>query len=127
MKASPELVGVTFEDIALFFSREEWSLLDECQRQLYLNVMLENFELVSSLDLTVISDLDLTLQFPGPIPQVVCKSSLRYTHKPRPPATPQPRPPFNLSEYAIKLKTWRQPRPPASPGLWELEKSGASA
>ncbi|KAK1329816.1 hypothetical protein QTO34_009999 [Cnephaeus nilssonii] len=42
-------VGVTFEDIALYFSREEWSLLDEGQRQLYLNVMLENFELVSSL------------------------------------------------------------------------------
>ncbi|KAK1329812.1 hypothetical protein QTO34_009995 [Cnephaeus nilssonii] len=43
------VVGVTFEDIALYFSREEWSLLDEGQRQLYLNVMLENFELVSSL------------------------------------------------------------------------------
>ncbi|XP_036151923.1 zinc finger protein 211-like isoform X3 [Myotis myotis] len=42
-------VGVTFEDIALYFSREEWSLLDEGQRQLYLNVMLDNFELVSSL------------------------------------------------------------------------------
>ncbi|XP_036151939.1 zinc finger protein 547-like isoform X7 [Myotis myotis] len=42
-------VGVTFEDIALYFSREEWSLLDEGQRQLYLNVMLENFELLSSL------------------------------------------------------------------------------
>ncbi|XP_014392302.1 PREDICTED: zinc finger protein 445 isoform X5 [Myotis brandtii] len=54
--AAPELscrpeVGVTFEDIALYFSREEWSLLDESQRQLYLNVMLENFELISSLDL----------------------------------------------------------------------------
>ncbi|XP_014392300.1 PREDICTED: zinc finger protein 211 isoform X3 [Myotis brandtii] len=52
--AAPELscrpeVGVTFEDIALYFSREEWSLLDESQRQLYLNVMLENFELISSL------------------------------------------------------------------------------
>nr|KAF6276446.1 hypothetical protein mPipKuh1_019194 [Pipistrellus kuhlii] len=42
-------VGMTFEDIALYFSREEWSLLDGGQRQLYLNVMLENFELVSSL------------------------------------------------------------------------------
>ncbi|EPQ07178.1 Zinc finger protein 211, partial [Myotis brandtii] len=54
-------VGVTFEDIALYFSREEWSLLDEGQRQLYLNVMLENFELTSSLGktLTLTSDLDL--------------------------------------------------------------------
>ncbi|KAK1329800.1 hypothetical protein QTO34_009983 [Cnephaeus nilssonii] len=43
-------VGVTFEDIALYFSREEWSLLDEGQRQLYLNVMLENFEILSSLE-----------------------------------------------------------------------------
>ncbi|XP_036152016.1 zinc finger protein 418-like [Myotis myotis] len=42
-------VGVTFEDIALYFSREEWSLLDKDQRQLYLNVMLENFELISAL------------------------------------------------------------------------------
>ncbi|XP_036152014.1 zinc finger protein 211-like isoform X1 [Myotis myotis] len=42
-------IGMTFEDIALYFSREEWSLLDEGQRQLYLNVMLENFELISSL------------------------------------------------------------------------------
>ncbi|XP_059521210.1 zinc finger protein 419-like isoform X3 [Myotis daubentonii] len=43
-------VGVTFEDIALYFSREEWRLLDEGQRQLYLNVMRENFELLSSLE-----------------------------------------------------------------------------
>ncbi|KAF6078119.1 hypothetical protein HJG60_009032 [Phyllostomus discolor] len=42
-------VGVTFADIALYFSREEWRLLDEAQRCLYLDVMLENFELISSL------------------------------------------------------------------------------
>ncbi|XP_032469201.1 zinc finger protein 211-like [Phocoena sinus] len=41
--------GVTFEDIALYFSWEEWKLLDEAQRRLYHDVMLENFALISSL------------------------------------------------------------------------------
>ncbi|XP_053524831.1 zinc finger protein 772-like [Artibeus jamaicensis] len=45
----PAGVGLTFADIALYFSREEWSLLSEAQRRLYLDVMLENFELISSL------------------------------------------------------------------------------
>ncbi|XP_054443196.1 zinc finger protein 211-like [Pteronotus mesoamericanus] len=45
----PAEVGVTFADIALYFSREEWRLLDEDQRRLYLDVMLDNFELISSL------------------------------------------------------------------------------
>ncbi|XP_057389739.1 zinc finger protein 211-like [Balaenoptera acutorostrata] len=45
----PPQDSMTFEDINVYFSWEEWRLLDEVQRHLYHDVMLENFTLISSL------------------------------------------------------------------------------
>ncbi|XP_005400064.1 PREDICTED: zinc finger protein 181 isoform X2 [Chinchilla lanigera] len=68
---------VSFSDVAIDFSHEEWGWLDSAQRDLYKDVMVQNYNNLASLGLSIIKPHVISLLEDGKEPWMVEKKTLK--------------------------------------------------
>uniref|UniRef100_F7CDX7 KRAB domain-containing protein n=1 Tax=Monodelphis domestica TaxID=13616 RepID=F7CDX7_MONDO len=69
--------SLTFKDVTVDFTQEEWYLLDHSQKELYLEVMLENVQNLLSVGLPVPREYFTSCFQQGKAPWLLKKESLR--------------------------------------------------
>ncbi|XP_040211365.1 zinc finger protein 879-like [Rana temporaria] len=68
-------MAVSFDEVAVYFSEEEWACLEEWQRRLYNEVMKDNVELVTSVGL-LLQALRFSKMGPEETPQLIKRENL---------------------------------------------------